>query len=151
LKFIPIFHRKGFQFVAFSILFHMCFALAPFWATGEKAGPNEVAQKWLKSYPQDLPHVASLTTPNMREGLSEKDWVRKFQSVLSNLGFSFKDWEVLSEETSGNQATVILKVYASTVMGDQIQNERYVLRKIDGAWLIDDVTVVAEQFLGEVM
>ncbi len=59
--------------------------------------------------------------------------------------------EVLLEEITGNQAVVMLKAYLSTTIGDQVQRERYRLRRINGQWLIDDVTVVAERFLGEVM
>jgi len=59
--------------------------------------------------------------------------------------------EVLLEEVTGTQAVVMLKAYLSTTIGDQVQRERYTLRRINGQWLIDDVTVVAERFLGEVM
>ena len=59
--------------------------------------------------------------------------------------------EVLLEEVTGNRAIVMLKAYLSTTIGDQVQRERYTLRRINGQWLIDDVTVVAERFLGEVM
>lgn len=59
--------------------------------------------------------------------------------------------EVLLEEVTGNRAIVMLKAYLSTTIGDQVQRDRYTLRRVDGQWLIDDVTVVAERFLGEVM
>jgi len=59
--------------------------------------------------------------------------------------------KVLSDEITGNRAVVMLKAYLSTTIGDQVQNERYTLRWINGQWLIDDVTVVAERFLGKVM
>jgi len=59
--------------------------------------------------------------------------------------------EVLLEEVTGNRAIVMLKAYLSTTIGEQVQRERYTLRRVDGQWLIDDVTVVTERFLGEVM
>ena len=59
--------------------------------------------------------------------------------------------EVLLEEVTGNRAVVTLKAYLSTTIGDQVQKERYTLRRMDGQWLIDDVNVVAERVLGEVM
>ena len=58
---------------------------------------------------------------------------------------------MLLEEVTGNRAIVMLKAYLSTIIGDQVQRERYTLRRINGQWLIDDVTVVAERFLGKVM
>ena len=59
--------------------------------------------------------------------------------------------EVPLEEVTGNRAVVTLKAYLSTTIGDQVQKERYTLRRMDGQWLIDDVNVVAERFLGEVL
>ena len=59
--------------------------------------------------------------------------------------------KVLSDEITGNRAVVMLKAYLSTTIGEQIQRERYTLRRMDGQWVIDDVKVVAERFLGEVM
>ena len=77
--------------------------------------------------------------------------MRNRQAILANLGLEYLDGQVLSEEITGNRAVVTLKVYLSTTLGDQVQNERYTLRRVEGQWLIDDVTVVAERFLGEVM
>jgi len=42
-------------------------------------------------------------------------------------------------------------IYLSTTIGDQVQHERYTLRRINGQWLIDEMKVVAERFLGQVM
>ncbi len=59
--------------------------------------------------------------------------------------------EVLSEEVTGNRAIVTLKAYLSATIGDQVQRERYTLRRINGQWLIDEMNIVAERFLGDVM
>ncbi len=59
--------------------------------------------------------------------------------------------EVLLEEVTGNRAVVTLKAYLSTTIGAQVQRERDTLRRINGQWLIDDMNVGAERFLGEVM
>ena len=79
------------------------------------------------------------------------NWVRNRQAILANLGLEYLDGQVLSEEVTGNRAVVTLKAYLSTTIGEQVQRERYTLRRINGQWLIDDVKVVAERFLGEVM
>ncbi len=102
-------------------------------------------------YPKDLNTAVRLTTANLRDGLSPESWVRNRQALLLNLGLEYLDGEVLSEKITDNRAVVTLKAYLSTTIGDQVQNERYTLRRINGQWLIDDVTVVAERFLGEVM
>ena len=59
--------------------------------------------------------------------------------------------EVPLEEVTGNRAVVTLKAYLSTTIGDQVQKERYTLRRIDGQWLIDEMKVVAERFIGQTM
>ncbi len=66
------------------------------------------------------------------------------------MGLEYLDGQVLSEEITGNRAVVTVKVYLSTTLGEQVQRERYRLRQINGQWVIDDVTVLAERFLGEV-
>ena len=115
------------------------------------SSPSQVVQHWITVYPKDLNTAVGLTTANLRDGLAPESWVRNRQAILVNLGLEYLDGEILSEEITGNRAIVTLKVYLSTTLGDQVQQERYRLRRIDGQWLIDDVKVVAERFLGEVM
>jgi len=45
----------------------------------------------------------------------------------------------------------MVNAHISPIVGEQMQRERYRLLRVKGQWLIDDVTVVAERFLGEVM
>ena len=99
-------------------------------------------------YPKNLDTAVTLTTPNMRNDLTPERWTRHSKAALANLGFQILDGQVLSEEITGNRAVVTLKVYLSTTLGDQVQRERYTLRRVKGQWLIDDVTVVAERFIG---
>ncbi len=120
-------------------------------ALGSESSPSQVVEQWLTVYPKDLDTAVTLTTPKMRNGLTPERWIRHFKSILANLGLEHLDGQVLSEEITGNRAVVMLKAYLSTIIGDQVQRERYTLRRINGQWLIDDVTVVAERFLGEVM
>ncbi len=84
----------------------------------------------------------------MRSDLTPERWVRHSNAALMNLGLEYRD---LSEEVTGNRAVVTLKAYLSTTIGDQVQRERYTLRRINAQWLIDEMNVVAERFLGEVM
>ncbi len=123
----------------------------PSWALEQALTPTQVVQHWLTVYPKDLNTAATLTTPNMRNDLTPERWIRHSKAALVNLGLEYLDGQVLSEEITGNRAVVTLKAYLSTTIGEQVQRERYTLRRINGQWLIDDVKVVAERFLGEVM
>ncbi len=141
------------QAVAGLVLF--CFAVLcfpPFVnAVGSESSPSQVVEQWLTVYPKDLDTAVTLTTPKMRNGLTPERWIRHSKALLLNLGLEILDGQVLSEEITGNRAVVTLKAYLSTTIGEQVQRKRYRLRRINGQWLIDDVTVVAERFLGEVL
>jgi len=99
---------------------------------------------------QKLNPTATLTTPNMRNDLTPERWIRHSKALLLNLGLEILDGQVLPEEITGNQAVVMLKVYLSTTIGDQAQRERYRLLRVNGQWLIDDVKVLEEEYLGKV-
>jgi len=121
------------------------------WALDQTPTPTQVVQHWITVYPKDLDTAVTLTTPKMRNDLTPESWVRTQKAPLANLQLRYLGGEILSEDVSGKEAVVVLNAHISTVIGQQVQRERYRLRRIDGQWLIDDVTVVAERFLGEVM
>ncbi len=137
----------GLVLICFAVLFFPPFLNA----LGSENSPSQIVQHWLTVYPKDLNTAVTLTTATLRDGLSPESWVRNRQAILANLGLEYLDGQVLSEEITGNRAVVTLKVYLSTTIGDQVQRERYTLRRINGQWLIDEMKVVAERFLGEVM
>ncbi len=115
------------------------------------SSPSQVVQHWLTVYPKDLDTAATLTTPTMRNDLTPERWIRQSKALLLNLALEYLDGQVPTEEITGNRAVVMLKAYLSTTIGDQVQRERYRLRRINGQWVIDEMKVVAERFLGEVM
>ena len=108
-------------------------------------------EQWIAVYPKDLDTAVTLTTANLRDGWSQKEWVRTKKALLAMTQLRSLDGEVLSEEITGIQAIVMVNGHISTIVGEQIQKERYRLLYTNGQWLIDDVTVLAERFLGEVM
>ncbi len=120
-------------------------------ALGSESSPSQVVQQWIAVYPTDLNTAATLSTANLRDGWSQKEWVRTKKAPLAVTQPRYLDGEVLSEEVTGIQALVMVNAHISTIVGEQMQTERYRLLRVKGQWLIDDVTVVAERFLGEVM
>ena len=137
----------GLVLICFSVLFFPPFVNA----VGSESSPSQVVEQWIAVYPKNLDTAATLTTTKMRNDLTPERWIHQFKAILANLGLEYLDGQVLSEDITGNRAVVTLKAYLSTTIGDQVQNEQYTLRRINGQWLIDDLTVVAERFLGEVM
>jgi len=123
----------------------------PAWALEQALTPTQVVQQWLTVYPKDLNTAATLTTINLRQGWSQKEWVRTKKALLAMTQLRSLGGEILSEEISGIQALVMVNAHISTIVGEQIQQELYRLLRVNGQWLIDEMKVVAERFLGEVM
>ncbi len=120
-------------------------------AVGSESSPSQVVEQWIAVYPKDLDTAVTLTTINLRQGWSQKEWVRTMKAPLAVTQLRYLDGEILSEEITGIQALVMVNAHISTIVGEQMQRERYRLLRVNGQWLIDDVTVLAERFLGEVM
>ncbi len=139
--------RAGLVLICFAVLFYPPFLNA----LGSENSPSQVVEQWITVYPKDLNTAATLTTANLRDGWSPKEWVRTQKAPLAVTQLQYLDGEVLSEEITGIQAIVMVNGHISTIVGEQVQTERYRLLRVKGKWLIDDVTVVAERFLGEVM
>ncbi len=137
----------GLVLICFAVL---CFP--PFVnALGSESSPSQVVQHWITVYPKDLNTAVTLTTINLRQGWSQKEWVRTQKAPLAVTQLQYLGGEILSEEITGIQAIVMVNGHISTIVGEQMQRERYRLLRVKGQWLIDDVTVLAERFLGEVM
>ena len=128
----------------------LCF-LPSLHALGSESSPSQVVQHWITVYPKDLDTTVTLTTANLRDGWSQQEWVRTQKAPLVVTQLKFLGGEILSEEITGIQALVMVNAHISTIVGEQVQTERYQLLRVRGKWLIDSVTVVAERFLGEVM
>ncbi len=133
--------------ICFAVLFFPPFVNA----VGAENSPSQVVEQWIAVYPKDLNTAVTLTTANLRDGCSQKEWVRTKKAPLAVTQLRYLDGEVLSEEITGIQAIVMVNAHISTIVGEQMQRERYRLLHTNGQWLIDDVTVVAERFLGKVM
>ena len=137
----------GLVLICFAVLFFPPFVNA----VGSESSPSQVVEHWITVYPKDLDTAVTLTTTNLRDGWSQKEWVRTKKHLLAMTQLKFLGGEILSEEITGIHAIVMVNAHISTIVGEQVQTERYRLLHTNGQWLIDDVTVLAEQFLGEVM
>ena len=54
----------------------------PSWALEQAQTPGQVVQQWLTVYPKDLDTAVTLTTINLRQGWSQKEWVRTKKAPL---------------------------------------------------------------------
>ena len=123
----------------------------PTWALEQAQTPSQVVQHWITVYPKDLDTAVTLTTANLRDGWSQKEWVRTKKPLLALIQLQHLNGEVLSEEITGIQAIVMVNAHISTIVGEQMQREQYRLLRVNGKWLIDSVKVLAERVLGGLM
>ena len=109
--------------------------------------PRLVVGQWLQSYPHDLPQAVTLTSPDFRENLSPDEWITHKESILRQIRLQYLDKQFLKEEINGNHAVIEVKVFISTILGEQIQLERYELSRYCSVWLVEKVSVLEERFL----
>ena len=113
--------------------------------------PSQVVSQWLQSYPHDLPQAVTFTSPDFREDLSPDEWVTHKESILRQIRFQYLDKQFLKEEIDENRAVIKVKVLLSTILGEQIQIERYELSRYCSVWLVEKSSVIEERFLGPIM
>lgn len=108
---------------------------------------RQVVEQWLESYPQHLHRAVALTTSSFREGMSQEEWVATRGLFLKGLGLKYVRAKVVNEEFGGHEAHVMVQAHIVTMMGDQPQDELYILvSNPGGGWLIDQVEVYTESF-----
>ncbi len=111
------------------------------------AWPREVVEKWLQVYPGNLGQAAQLTTTTFREGATREEWKAIRGPFLKNLDLKYIRAKVVHEDLVGKEARVMVHAHIVTLMGDQPQDELYILvQNSDGNWLIDQVEVYTESF-----
>ena len=120
-------------------------------AVGSESSPGQVVQHWMTVYPKDLNTAVTLTTINLRQGWSQKEWVRTKKAPLAVTQLRYLDGEVRSEGITGIQALVMVNAHILAIVGEQMQQERYRLLRVQGQWLIDSVKVLTERVLGQTM
>ena len=120
-------------------------------AVGSESSPGQVVQHWVTVYPKDLNTAVTLTTINLRDGWSQKEWVRTKKVPLAVTQLRYLDGEVRSEGITGIQALVMVNAHILAIVGEQMQQERYRLLRVQGQWLIDSVKVLTERVLGQTM
>jgi hypothetical protein len=118
-------------------------------ASEEQSGlaPRQVVEQWLQVYPGKIEQAADLTTAAFREGKSKEEWIATREPFLQDLGMKYVRAKIVHEETVADEARVMVHAHIVTVMGDQPQDELYILvSTTDHGWLIDQVEVYTEMF-----
>lgn len=109
--------------------------------------PRQVVEQWFEVYPGNIELAAELTTTAFREGVSKEEWIATRGPYLQDLQLKYVRAKIAHEKTVGEEAHVIVHAHIVTLMGDQPQDELYVLLKNpDGRWVIDQVEVYTETF-----
>lgn len=134
-----------------SCLIAACFVLffVPLLAQGAILTPSEVIKLWIQLYPADLKAAAALTTRDFRKGQDETEWIEANKKSLGDSKFHYLGGKVISETIDGEDAVVVFQGHFVSVIGEQIEEEVYYLKKqLDGGWLIDSVEMKEDHVLG---
>ncbi|GJL57610.1 MAG: hypothetical protein NPIRA03_04670 [Nitrospirales bacterium] len=109
--------------------------------------PRQVVEQWFEVYPGNIERAAELTTTAFREGVSKEEWIAIRGPYLRGLQLKYVRAKIAHEKMVGEEAHVIVHAHIVTLMGDQPQDELYILLKNpDGRWAIDQVEVYTESF-----
>ena len=108
-------------------------------------------QQWLHSYPHNLTQAITLTSPTFRNDLTPAEWVAHHSSILKNLRLKYLDSRILKEERDGSDAVIQVKVWIDTIVGEQVQVEQYDLHRYCSVWLLENIRVLNEHYLGHTM
>jgi len=107
--------------------------------------PGEVVTEWTKVYGVDMDIAAELTTLEFRGGKPKGVWASETYRIFKSIGYKHLGGEIIEEKIDGDKALVILQGKIFTIAGGAKQKEFYLLKKVDGEWLIHDIKVKEEE------
>ena len=121
----------------------------PLITQGAILSPSEIVNLWIQVFPKDLKAAAALTTKDLRKGKNENQWVEAHQKSVADSKFHYLGGKVISETIDHDAAVVVFQAHFTSVLGEQIGEEVYHLKKqLDGGWLIDAVEMKQDHILG---
>lgn len=100
-------------------------------------------------YGKDLLKAAYLTTLNFRNDQSEEDWAFRYSNIIRQIKYEHLGGEIIDELTKEDKSLIVLQAKIMTAAGGMKQKELYHLRKVDGLWLIDEITIKEEEEFGK--
>ena len=120
-------------------------------SSGEKVdlSPKEVVLNWTQVYGKDLLKAAYLTTLNFRNDQSEEDWAFRYSNIIRQIKYEHLGGEIIDELTKEDKSLIVLQAKIMTAAGGMKQKELYHLIKVDGLWLIDEITIKEEEEFGK--
>jgi len=131
------------------LTFALVFVLAIIASTQKVLTPKEVVLKWTQVYGKDLLKAAYLTTLTFRNDQSEEDWAFRYSNILRQIKYEHLGGEIIDELTKEDKSLIVLQAKIMTAAGGMKQKELYHLRKVDGLWLIDVITIKEEEEFGK--
>jgi hypothetical protein len=107
--------------------------------------PSEVVMEWIKIYGVDMDKASELTTIEFRDGKTKQVWASEYYKFLKSAKYKHLGGKVIEEKIEGDKAVVVLQAEIDTVAGSAKQKEFYLMKRINGQWLIDDIIVKEEE------
>lgn len=108
-----------------------------------------MVQVWIRLYGTETARAAEWTTPHFRNGKSVQDWAAALQPRRAAIGYAHLGGEIMSVHSSGACTMVTIQARIAAVDGISLQEERYLLKRERGQWLIDALEIAEEVVPGE--
>ena len=134
-------------FLSTSFLFTGC-QKNPLSIESREHTPSEVVMEWIKVYGVDMYKASELTTLNFRDGKAKQAWAAEYYRLLQSAKYKHLGGEIIEEKIQGDKAVVVLQAKIDTIAGSAKQKEFYLMKRINGQWLIDDIIVKEEEVEG---
>jgi len=91
-----------------------------------------------------MDETGDIVTENFRDGKPVSVWVVETWKTLQQLEFEKLETKILSTKIKGDKALAIVDGKIRTKAGETRHKEIYILEKVNGHWLIDDLRITDE-------
>ena len=111
----------------------------------EESGILEPVEIFDQYYGTDqIGKVAQVVTDDFRNGQPESEWTAEVSRQLRDIQYERLDSEIKGIVTSGDTATVLVRVEINSLVGPVENDEVFRLIRDGDTWVIDEVEVVNE-------
>ena len=131
------------HFLTIILLLILAFPIYADWT--EESGILEPVKIFDQYYGKDqIGKVAQVVTDEFRDGKPKSDWAAEVSRQLRDFRYERLGSEIMGVVTSGDTATVLVRVEINSLVGPVEHDEIFRLIRDGETWLIDEIEVVNE-------
>ncbi len=111
-------------------------------AAQQRGTPDRIVRQWARTYGVDMEKAVKLTTEGYRGGKSPEEWIAEELKVVAETGYDPGEGKgkiIKLIRKDSEYATVEFRMTVTTKEGPSPTTELYVLKNVDGKWLIHNI------------